>query len=352
MSEEQIEETGEETAVHSEDGKPTNEDAKTDDTEEVGAKSENSEKKIFKKTIKVNGRESEFELDLSDEDKLTAIIQKGLAAEERFRSLSQKEKELKSLESELKEIDPKEIFKKRGMSPQEWAEQILIEAIEESNMSEAERELKQIKEERAQREKQVAPLKKQLTQFLRGFGLDEEELKGKSVDELKDLAQAKNNEMERAKESLEKEILDAWKDSGLPQTKAFVLAISQEMYGASQRGEDLSAKEAASIVKENWYGNISETVKGLDASAIQTLFSGIKDALSNLDAEAIQDLLGKDVLKKLNMAGVRRVSDRDLKDIDTKKNRSSKLYSEGMIKKPMTEKEWEATKDKLKRQYA
>lgn len=287
----------------------TNKDSLTEKTKEAINKKTQEAKENLKAlaeedldkviTLKINGEEKT--MPVREAIKLTQLEQ---ASRAKMQEAAQIKKDVEALAA-LKDQDKKAFLKFWGFDPRELAETILTEELELEEMSEEQRKLLEAEEK----------LKK----------YEEWEKTQKETEE----KQKEEQEVTQAQQELDKEISEAWKESGLPLTRGFITAIAQEMYGASVRKEKLTASEAALRVKDNWHKSLKETI-------------------SNLDAQAIHGLFGDEVLEKLRDFDVERVTQKQRASGKHFKSPGSKPASHQIKKsKSLTEQEYEQWKDSL-----
>lgn len=278
------------------------------------------EKRKFK--LKVLGEELEEELDLKNEKKLVEVLQKAKTFDKRSNQIAQQQKQIEQFMQAVKSADLVQLAKMKGMDErqlEEFAAQHLLGIVKRGEMTPEQRELEQLKAEKAQREQMEIASKQEVLSELAKYMELPPNAHQYPKEQLVQALEAKRAEYSGAEENLDKEIAAAWADSGLPKTKAFVTMIAQELYGASLRKQDLTAKEASAIVKENWHRNVKET-------------------LDQMDAQAIHELLGEAVLKKLRKYDVDRVS-LGTSQAPPKIGSARKPESQG-TKKQMDEHEW------------
>jgi hypothetical protein len=199
-------------------------------------------------------------------------------------------------------------------------------------MTPEQRELAQLKREKAEKDQMELASKKEILDELAKFMELPPNAHQYPKEQLVQALQAKKDEYAKAEDTVDKEIAGAWAESGLPKTKAFVTMIAQEMYGASLRKQDLTAKDASAIVKDNWYRNVRETVE-------------------QMDAQAIHDLLGDSVLKKIRKHDVERVSHGTSSQAPVVKGSAQKPVSQSPTKK-MNEREWAEHWEKFRAELA
>lgn len=146
--------------------------------------------------------------------------------------------------------NPDAFFQAVGMDPEEFAESRLARRLEQMQMSPEQRELAELKAWKAEQEKLKA----------------EQEAKEKETRE--------QAEMRQVMEQTDMEVAEAWKDSGLPNDIFFVkqiAAIMRESAILTQNGtmeRPLTAKQAASIVKERLFKQLAPVVRQLGPEGI------------------------------------------------------------------------------------
>lgn len=247
-------------------------------------------------TIKVQGKEQKISV---------RDLKKNVQLEHASRAkMEESDKVMKAARAamELLRRDPKEFLKRTGIDPYEFAEATLAEKYELMSMTEEQKKIHAYEQE------------------LKKFKDDDKERK--ETKEKEEFSKAETEEMTK----LDKEIGEAWKESGLPKHPHFAAKIAFKMLSASKQGKDLQAGEAASMIKNEFHNDIREILQSLDADAIQTL-------------------LGQDVLKKLRESDVKRVQGRNAETIRQQKgpvNSASQPKS-----KNLSEKEWRKQIDDL-----
>lgn len=209
--------------------------------------------------VKINGQEKV--MTVKEVIKLQQLEQ---ASHEKMRTAAQLEKQVKGFVEFLK-ANPKAAMQQLGVDPYEFAEMTLAEKLEAMSMSPEQRELSELKAWKAEQERQ-------------------EKLRQEHEEQQK-MTRAETAEAER----LDKELADAFSTSGLPKHKLYVMHVADLMRTEARRGNDLSAREAVSIIKDK--------VSGL-----------IREAVGSLDADAIRALLGDETVKKLRESELRKVT--------------------------------------------
>lgn len=210
--------------------------------------------------VKVDGEEVEV-----SEDELLKGYSRGKASAKRFEEAAKVRKQTERLIEALK--DPEqlpELLGKLGVDFNGVVERKIKELIEEESLPEGEREKRALakERERLEREKQEWEQAQNQTKLQR--------------------------ETEAERQRLVTEFKDAAETSGIPHTPRTIAMMAQAMEGALLAGEELSAQEAAEIVKED-------------------LETTMRDRLGNLDAESLAALLGEDKLKALRARDVEKL---------------------------------------------
>lgn len=219
--------------------------------------------------FKINGRDVEREVDLSDEDGLRELLQKGFAADERFQSASGLEKKMKEYAALLQE-DPIQALIAAGHDPDKLTEAYMQKRVMELSKSpeqlQIEKLQKEIEKERKQRE-----------------GLEQEKL----------TAEQSRIESEYSRQ-LDDEITSALGSSDLPKSPYVVKRIAENlMLGIEQGHEDISVQDVLPIVERQ----IKEEIR--------QMFEAMPE-------DIIEKTLGQDVsskLRKRRLSSMKKVPD-------------------------------------------
>jgi len=210
------------------------------------------EKAARKLKIKVDGVEEELL-----EEEVVKLAQLSKASQKRFNEAAKVKKEASELIALLKK-DPRAVLEHPdiGIDSIAWAEDILLKEMEKAKMSpeakrayDAEQKLKQLekeKEEAAEQEKHRESLK----------------------------LQAKHTKL------YEEEIQKALEKSGIPKTTESVARMARYMEIALENEVELGAEQAATLVRQDYVGDIVLM-------------------LNQLDGESLLGLLGEDVATKI-----------------------------------------------------
>lgn len=122
--------------------------------------------------------------------------------------------------------------------------------------------------------------------------------------------------------SLQQEVIEAWKDSGLPKHPYFGALMSfQMMSHQKSTNEPLPAKEAAARVKAGFAKAVREIVSAMDPSGIQ-------------------ELLGQDTLSKLRQHDIDRVTAKAASQVGQTQRPGQAPASDSTSKKYVNQTEW------------
>lgn len=257
--------------------------------EKVEAAVELKKRMVFQ----VNGKEVEKEIDLSDEDGLHELLQKGFAADERFQKASSIEKQMKEF-AQVLQSDPIQALIAAGHDPDKVAEMYMQQRIEEMQKSPEQLQLEQL-------QKQVE---------------DERTLREKLEQENASAAQSRAQE--EYSRQLDDEITTALGGSDLPKSPYVVKRIAENLMIALEQGnEDISVPDILPIVERQIKGEIRQ------------MFEAMPE-------EIVEKVLGTDVSTKLRK--------RRLKKMKKTPEGASKVQPTGQseIKRALADKEPEA----------
>lgn len=255
--------------------------------------------------LKVDGKEVEEEIDLSNEEQLKRHLQLSRVAQKRMQEASELKKQAMAeiqRRDQLLEMalsNPEDFFRKTGRDPYEIAEQLILKKFEQAQMSPEQKELLELREFKKQQEL---------------FRQKQEEEHKKRIEE-----EQLTIEEQKFKTELDQGIGEAIAKSGLPKTKFFVKQIALKIHNYAQRGKDLTAEQAVALIKSD-------------------LNSDIKEFLGSLDAKAIQDFLGKDILDRIRKSDIEAVNQRF--QVPLKSHNQGPAHAASSTNKLMTEKQW------------
>lgn len=233
------------------------EDDLGDDTAEIVAAEEAGkitpkEAAVLKKKLKlkVDGVESEEEIDFNDEESLRKHLQKSKAFDKRMQEFSGYKSQMDQI-LEMLDKDPEALLEKMGKNVDELAEKRLTRRVEELKKSpeqldreKMEKELKDLKEER------------------------------KKIQEEKDLAEMETMRNQHASE-IERDIKAALDDAQtvLPKRDKIVLSrIGQAMFLAMKNGfPEVKAKDVIPFVEKQYKQELSEFFSALPEDTIEAI---------------------------------------------------------------------------------
>lgn len=232
-------------------------------------------------TFKVNGKDVEKEIDLSDESKLQELLQKGFAADERFQEASSMEKQMKQFAS-LLQSDPIQALIAAGHDPDKVAEAYMEQRIEQMQKSPEQLQLEKL-------QKEVE---------------DERKLR-------EDLEQEKvSAEQSRAQEEysrqLDTEITDALDTSNLPKSPYVVKRIAENLMIALEKDEDATVEAILPIVERQ-------------------INSEIREMFEAMPEDVIEKILGNDVSTKLRKRRLKKIKKTPAGGLDVKPTGQSEI---------------------------
>jgi hypothetical protein len=225
---------------------------------------EEIKKEIRKHKLKINGQEREY-----TEEEVIRKAQLSEAADEKFKSASEKMQQMERFIEALK-TNPKAVLSHPdlGINMRQLAEDYLTEEVKRDLMSPEERELNELREfKRKQDEASERSKKEQLTKA--------------QHEQMQALQQ-------RQRENFDNQISDVLKKSNLPKTAETVKRVAEVLYSAVSKGYELDVATAVDLVKENYIG-------------------GIQSLVGNLDGDALLSILGNDIAKKIRQHDLNRL---------------------------------------------
>jgi len=229
------------------------EEASTDELEEV-AESEDAtaeEKAQAKVELKrrmkfrVNGREVEREIDLSDEDALQQLLQKGFAADERFQTASTLEKKMNEFAA-LMQSDPMQALIAAGHDPDKLTESYMKKRVEELAKSPEQQQLEKLQKE-----------------------IEKERKLRENLEQEKLTAEQAKVESEYSRQ-LDEEISVALSSSDLPKSPYVVKRIAENlMLGIEQGHEDITVEDVMPIVERQIKEEIQQMFETMPEDVIE-----------------------------------------------------------------------------------
>ena len=208
-------------------------------------------------------------------------------ADNRSREASKQNKLVNEI-AELIQTNPWMLLERAGYNPRQLAEEYLTQAIEEEMLPENERELKRIRAEKEELERQY-----------------QEEISRREQEQV-------NQAIEREKQNLTNQIIESLDGSNLPKNPDVVKRIANYMYIAEQKGISINPKQIIPLVEED--------LRNLNASI-----------LKSLDPNNRINYLGEDLLKQIrqdDLARLKRPSSNPTPVSQSKSNSTKKLTKE------------------------
>lgn len=287
-----------EATVTSQAATDTQEQGTTQSTPESNQSQPTPQLKKFK--FKVDGEESEEEIDLSNEVELTKRFQLAKAAEKR---ISQAKSEKQKAMEILKAFEDGTLLKKHPKN-RELAEKFLLEQLENEMLTPEQKEFRELKAYKEARDREEAESKKAEAEAI-----------------------AKQRETAIAQQ-FQKTIIDALDKSGLPKTPD----LAKRMAGIMKKNLDLGLNLTADDLVIEVKAEANEMLKALIGSAT---------------GEQLIALFGEDVSKKIRAHDVQRLKSQ--MGQPAKKAEATVKAPRGENGKPLTIDEWkEQVKARLK----
>ena len=138
------------------------------------------------------------------------------------------------------QTNPFELLKRAGYDPRQLAEEYLTQAIEEDMLPENEKELRKVRYEKEELERQY-----------------KEELSRREQEQM-DVA------IQQAQQEISNNIIDALESSSLPKSPEVVKRIANYMLIAEQKGINVNPKQVIPLVEEDFRNLNSQILKSLD----------------------------------------------------------------------------------------
>ena len=155
------------------------------------------------------------------------------------RNARQQEKLVKEI-AEMIQTNPFELLKRAGYDPRQLAEEYLTQAIEEDMLPENEKELRKVRYEKEELERQY-----------------KEELSRREQEQM-DVA------IQQAQQEISNNIIDALESSSLPKSPEVVKRIANYMLIAEQKGINVNPKQVIPLVEEDFRNLNAQILKSLD----------------------------------------------------------------------------------------
>jgi hypothetical protein len=155
------------------------------------------------------------------------------------RNAKQQEKLVKEI-AEMIQTNPFELLKRAGYDPRKLAEEYLTQAIEEDMLPENEKELRKVRYEKEELERQY-----------------KEELSRREQEQI-------NVAIQQAQQEISNNIIDALENSSLPKSPEVVKRIANYMLIAEQKGINVNPKQVIPLVEEDFRNLNSQILRSLD----------------------------------------------------------------------------------------
>ena len=239
-----------------------------------------------------------------------------------FQTKAQEAANTKKLLS-LAENNPKEFYKQTGKDPYEYAESLLAEKYAEMQMTPEQRRLKELEQWKSEKEQSENSSKKEVIEALKEFGPLPEGAENATREQLIRYYQQQKQVYYREAQTLDQDIGNAFKESGLAPDKHLLAKVAFEMSSALKRGKSLQAKDAIAKVKAEYY-------------------SGAKQTFGKMDAKSIHEALGDEFLDKIRKYDLEQVTAQAASRLGQNQygQGNQKPSSQEPQKKFLTETEW------------
>jgi hypothetical protein len=233
-------------------------------------------------TVKINGKTEELPL-----KEVIKLQQLEKASHEKMRQAAEAQRKAQ----EIMQMDLEKLLEARGMNPIEWAEEKLAKQFELMQMTPEQRRLHELEGREQMRAQHEMQIKQKMINEIKQYAADlPPGIENATPEQLHAFKEQAKQVYEIAERDLERELVDAWKESGLPEDKYFghLMALNMKWH-QDQTGEPLQAAQAAAKVKQE-FGN------------------HVRRVLGKMDPQGIQEFLGKDMISKLREYDVQRVT--------------------------------------------
>jgi hypothetical protein len=196
-----------------------------------------------KSKVKING--SERELTQAELKKLASI---SASSDEKYKSAKQLHQEAQDLKAAIESGDLADLLKRQGKSPKEIKqilEDKLLALIEDEQLDPRERELRDLKAEKAKREEEAK----------------------KSAEEQEKSKQSA--ELQKMQADFEHGMVEAMQAANMPKHPYILKMVAQEMLGAVEAGYDMSPADAVKLVKADFTKQVTELLPLLGMDAVK-----------------------------------------------------------------------------------
>lgn len=206
--------------------------------------------------FKINGKEVEKEIDLSDEEGLRELLQKGFAADEKFQSASAKEKKVVEF-AQLIQKNPLKALEAAGHDMEKLATEYMEQRIADMQKSPEQKRLEELEAK-----------------------IQEERERNEMLEREKQEAEQARAQEEYSRQ-LDTEITEALQSSELPKSPYVVKRIAETLMIAMDEGyEDVSVSDILPYVEKQIKGEIRQMFEAMPEEVIEkTLGNNVSDKL-------------------------------------------------------------------------
>lgn len=256
-----------------------------------------SDGELFK--IKVDGEEIQLK-----RDEMVRLAQMGKAGQRAMQEKAELQKSITAFIEALKS-DPGTVLKEDlGMDVNKFAQELLARQLEEESMDPKEKELRELKAqlERINKEKEEEKKRMEREQF--------------------------EAEVARYEQELETQVQEAFEANKLPRSPIFLMRMADLLEEAQNRNLNVSPKQIASIIKEDW---LNQT----------------KSALGSFDDDQLESILGSEIVSRLRKQSLKKAKSvpslntakASIESVKTpeKVNKSEKIAWKDFLKKNISE---------------
>lgn len=226
----------------------------------------------------------------------------------------QESAELRKKYEEFSNADLDHFAKLKGLDLDAISEERLAKKYELMQMSPEQRRLHELETREQMRAQQESQIRTQLIDQIKEFTADlPPGIEQATPEQIHHYLGQVKQVYQMTEANLEREFVDAWKETGLPKTPfigARMAYIAQ--HGKNDNGEPLQISEAAAKVKDAYVNDLREFV-------------------GSMDAQAIHDMLGKAIIQKLRDFDIQRV---------TGQTASQPIQNQSPGQKPASEKKY------------
>ena len=238
--------------------------------------------------LKVDGKEEAMELpfEVNEEQAewLKRHIQPAKAAQKRFQEVSQEKKRIEEAVKNFQK-DPAAALEALGINAHQFAEQFMINKLEEQNMTPEEREARAMKQKLANYEAQEKQRKEQ------------------------EETNARNAAIEAKRKEFGIKITNALDASNLPKSDSTQKRMAEYMLVNAQNGMDLPMESIVEMVREDYLGEL-------------------KDLFDNASGDQVLNTLGKDLADKIRKADLAQLKKAPKVDVKKVNNSTEKKKEE------------------------